>query len=121
MTGGPEIPGYSPKPSPTFVYAIALVRRHLWLTSEGFSRLGVESDTHSSRSVPSTHRVPCLRHLKMRKVQLRWEIHLEPDSNAAVAVVLPVTTDCNATGAVCASDGRKLSNRNELSVSGPGG
>ena len=25
------------KPSPTFVDAIALVRRHLWLASEGFS------------------------------------------------------------------------------------
>ena len=26
------------KPTPTFVDAIALVRRHLWLASEGFSR-----------------------------------------------------------------------------------
>ena len=25
------------KPSPTFVDAIAVVRRHLWLASEGFS------------------------------------------------------------------------------------
>ena len=33
------------KPSPTFVDAIALVRRHLWLASEGFSRSAGNSDT----------------------------------------------------------------------------
>ena len=33
------------KPSPTFVDAIALVRRHLWLASEGFSLSAVNSDT----------------------------------------------------------------------------
>ena len=32
------------KPSPTFVDAIALVRRHLWLASEGFS-LSANPDT----------------------------------------------------------------------------
>ena len=33
------------KPSPTFVDAIALVRRHLWLASEGFSLSAVSTDT----------------------------------------------------------------------------
>ncbi len=33
------------KPSPTFVDAIALVRRHLWLASEGFSTSAVDPDT----------------------------------------------------------------------------
>ena len=33
------------KPSPTFVDAIALERRHLWLTSEDFSRLAGDPDT----------------------------------------------------------------------------
>ncbi len=32
------------KPSPTFVDAIALVRRHLWLESEGFSTSAVDPD-----------------------------------------------------------------------------
>ena len=32
------------KPSPTFVDAIALVRRHLWLASEGFSLSAVNTD-----------------------------------------------------------------------------
>ena len=33
------------KPSPTFVDDIALVRRHLWLASEGFSTSAVDPDT----------------------------------------------------------------------------
>ena len=33
------------KPSPTFVDAIALVRRHLWLASEGFPRSPSDPDT----------------------------------------------------------------------------
>ena len=49
-----------------------------------------------------------------------WTITVTPDSAADVTVVLPVTTDCNADGAVCTGDGRKLSNRLELTVSGPG-
>ena len=51
---------------------------------------------------------------------IRWLITVEPDSNGDVAVVLPVTTDCGADGAVCTADGRKLSNRLEITVSGPG-
>ena len=50
-----------------------------------------------------------------------WTITVTPDSAAAVTVVLPVTTDCNAAGAVCTGDGRKLSNLLSFTVSGPGG
>ena len=50
-----------------------------------------------------------------------WTITVTPDSAADVTIVLPVTTDCNADGAVCTADGRKLSNRLEFTVSGPGG
>ena len=49
-----------------------------------------------------------------------WTITVTPGSTAAVTVVLPVTTDCNADGAVCTGDGRKLSDRLEFTVSGPG-
>ena len=31
------------------------------------------------------------------------------------------TTDCDAQGAVCTNDGRKLSRQLEITVSGPGG
>ena len=51
----------------------------------------------------------------------RWEITVSPDDNAAVTIVLPVTTDCAAAGAVCTQDGRTLSNRLEITVSGPDG
>ena len=53
----------------------------------------------------------------------RWEITVEPDSDAAVTVVLPITEDCGAPGAVCSRAGgnerRPLSNRSELTVPGP--
>ena len=56
-----------------------------------------------------------------RGKNIRWEIHVRPNSNAGVTIVLPVTTDCDARGAVCTEDGRMLSGRLELTVSGPGG
>ena len=52
---------------------------------------------------------------------IRWEITVQPSGNAGVTVVLPVTTDCDAQGAICTNDGRMLSSRLELTVSGPGG
>ena len=48
-----------------------------------------------------------------------WRITVEPDSNDAVTVVLPITENCGDPGAVCTEDGRMLSNRLELSVGGP--
>ena len=48
-----------------------------------------------------------------------WEITVEPDSNADVTVVLPVTGDCTTQDAVCTRDGTELSNRSELTVPGP--
>ena len=35
-----------------------------------------------------------------------WTITVTPDSAADVTIVLPVTTDCDADGAVCTADGR---------------
>ena len=52
---------------------------------------------------------------------VRWEITVTPSSNADVTIVLPVTTDCSVQGAICLRDGRKLSSRVELTISGPGG
>ena len=48
-----------------------------------------------------------------------WRIHVRPDSNDAVTIILPVTTDCENQGAICTGDGRMLSSRLELTVSGP--
>ena len=50
-----------------------------------------------------------------------WEIHVQPDGDGTVTIVLPATTDCTAEGAICTQDGRKLSNRLEITVQGPTG
>ena len=45
-----------------------------------------------------------------------WTITVDPDGHADVTVVLPVTTDCAATGAVCTSGGKMLSARVAVTV-----
>ena len=50
-----------------------------------------------------------------------WEIVVDPDSNGDVTITLPVTEDCAAQGAICADGDKKLSNRLEITVSGPSG
>ena len=47
-----------------------------------------------------------------------WRITVEPGGNGDVVIVLPITEDCDDTGAVCTADGRKLSNRTEITVPG---
>ena len=49
------------------------------------------------------------------------EIHIEPSGYGTVSIALPATTDCNAAGAICTSDGRPLSNSNSATVAGPVG
>ena len=48
-----------------------------------------------------------------------WRIEVRPDGDGDVTIILPATADCADTGAICAEDGRKLSSRLELTVSGP--
>ena len=48
-----------------------------------------------------------------------WEIHVQPDSDAAVTIVLPATVDCDSERAICTEAGRPLSNRLEFTVAGP--
>ena len=50
-----------------------------------------------------------------------WLFTVKPQGNGDVTIVLPVTTDCDADGAICTGDGRKLSNSLSFTVSGPGG
>ena len=50
---------------------------------------------------------------------MRWEVHVTPDSDSSLVIVLPVTGDCEADGAICTEDGRRLSNRLEVTVNGP--
>ena len=55
------------------------------------------------------------RRLEQSK-NLRWEIQVQPDGDGAVTIVLPVTTDCAASHAICTEDGRPLSNRLEITL-----
>ena len=50
---------------------------------------------------------------------IRWEISVSPDSSADVTVELPVTTDCEAQGAICTDDGTMLSSPLKFIVKGP--
>ena len=52
---------------------------------------------------------------------VRWEIHVQPDSDTGVTVTLPATNDCEDQGAICTEDGRMLSSRLEFTTAGPGG
>ena len=54
-----------------------------------------------------------------RPSNMRWEITVRPDSSGTVSVVLPVTGDCEADGAIRTEDGRRLSSRLEVTVNGP--
>ena len=56
-----------------------------------------------------------------RPGNIRWEITVKPSSVAAVTIVLPVTEDCEADGAICTEDDRKLSGGLEITVNGPSG
>ena len=49
-----------------------------------------------------------------------WRIEIKPQGNGDVTITLPATTDCDADGAICTGDGRKLSNSLSFTVSGPG-
>ena len=49
-----------------------------------------------------------------------WRITVKPQGAGDVRIILPATTECNAEGAICTGDGRKLSNSLSITVSGPG-
>ena len=56
-----------------------------------------------------------------RPSNIRWLITVEPDSNGDVTIVLPITEDCGAQGAICTAEGEMLTNSLNFTVSGPGG
>ena len=56
-----------------------------------------------------------------RGKNVRWEITVEPSGNADVSIILPATSNCGGGGAICTQDGRVLSNRLVIIVSGSGG
>lgn len=51
---------------------------------------------------------------------MRWEIRIQPESDADVTVVLPATTNCWDSGGICTADGRELSGPTTVTIPGPG-
>ena len=49
----------------------------------------------------------------------RWELTLRPNSSRQISIALPAPSDCAAAGAVCTSDGTKLSTLVSATVPGP--
>ena len=47
-----------------------------------------------------------------------WTITINPNGAADITITLPETIDCNTDGAICTSDGRKLSNSTTVTVPG---
>ncbi len=50
---------------------------------------------------------------------LKWNITVAPDGVHQVTATLPVTTDCNAQGAVCTAGGNMLSSALRIPIPGP--
>ncbi len=46
-------------------------------------------------------------------------VEVDPTGNGSVTITLPETTDCDASGAICTDDGRKLSHPTSATVTGP--
>ena len=88
---------FSEDPEPDFSYTT--VRDHAFTVTGG-------SVTYVRRLEPGKN--------------IRWEITVTPDPSADVAIALNVTEDCEAQGAICTEDGRKLSAPLEFTVKGPG-
>ena len=48
-----------------------------------------------------------------------WTVEVDHAGNGSVSITLPETTDCDASGAICTEDSRKLSHPTSATVVGP--
>ena len=81
--------------------------------SLSYKKLKVHAFTVTGGAVKSVQRIE-------KGSNVRWRITVVPHSHSPVQIVLPATTNCGAAGGICTGDGRMLSSRLELTVSGPG-
>ena len=81
--------------------------------SISYTRMRDASFTVTGGDVTAARRVDGRRDL--------WRITIEPDSDEAVTVRLPETTDCGASAAICTGDGRPLSHALSATVAAPVG
>ena len=73
-------------------------------------------------SYPVVDSALCSRPSASRKTQgsnQGWTVEVDPTGNGAVSITLPETTDCDASGAICTEDSRKLSHPTSATVAGP--
>ena len=78
----------------------------------GYARIQDHAFTVSGGAIASASR-------KTQGSNQNWTVEVDPTGNGAVTVTLPETTDCDASGAICTEDSRKLSHPTSATVAGP--
>ena len=78
----------------------------------GYARIQNDAFTVSGGSIASASRIT-------QGSNQGWNVEVNPTGNGAVTITLPETTDCDATGAICTDDSRKLSHPTSATVAGP--
>ena len=78
----------------------------------GYARIRDDAFTLSGGAIASASRIT-------QGSNQGWNVEVNPDGNGAVSITLPETTDCDASGAICTDDSRKLSHPTSATVAGP--
>ena len=78
----------------------------------GYARIRDDAFTISGATIANASRIT-------QGSNQGWNVEVDPTGNGSVTITLPETTDCNATGAICTDDERKLSHATSVRVAGP--
>ena len=78
----------------------------------GYARIRDHAFTVSGGAIASASRIT-------QGSNQGWTVEVDPTGNGAVTITLPETTDCDASGAICTDDSRKLSRSTSATVAGP--
>ena len=78
----------------------------------GYARIRDDAFTVSGGAIASASR-------KTQGSNQGWTVEVDPYGNGSVSITLPETTDCDASGAICADDERMLSHATSVRVTGP--
>ena len=78
----------------------------------GYARIRDDAFTVSGGAIASASR-------KTQGSNQGWSVEVDPNGNGAVSITLPETTDCDASGAICTEDSRKLTRSTSATVAGP--
>ena len=130
--GGTPVAPPPPPPAPPPAPAITAEFRAIPTEHDGRTQFTLE--LHFSENIPglsyktlrdsaftiANGRVSGARRLTQGSNQ-RWAVNVVPNTLETVTVHLPATTRCNARGAVCTPDRRKLAEEVEATIPGPPG